>query len=470
MTTLRQAGARTPGWRSAIAPGLDATQTFTFPFVGHPAQHRCEDLRSRTLSASVLIPTWNSLPSLRVCLAALERSSLNRLAQDRLQVVVCDDGSSDGTWDELTARRFSLDLLVLRLDHKGQSFALNAGLAVARGDVVVVCDSDTILGCGALDELVGRHERWPAVVCFGFRSDVDTLPRKDEALADLMHTEALTGDNRVRFHQPSLVRNMLAECSWLTGLDDGRYLLDCEGSEWRRHRFLYGCLFSAPRGLFDAVGGMPDGVPRWGYQDTLVAAAFEANGSFLLPVAAATAHHVRHPLRHADQWFQYHRNRLAYEFILHAEAPDRWWHRPGPSSRVLDSHAATAPPVPAQPRAVRTGVELDYFMGRWDLVLDQPDDSYPARRAECLFRTGRHDELIELAADSYWRAAALAVAGRMTQSRTCLERAAGQDEVARYVLTASAAELGRLARHHHEQGLAEIAAGYDIAAELMRQP
>jgi len=470
--TIGQGAARASSWRNAMAPDLAAEELFAFPFLGHPGEHLCDDLRSSTLAASVLIPTWNSLPSLRACLAALERSSLNRLAPDRLQVVVCDDGSADGTWDELTGRTYSVNLLGLRLDHRGQSCALNAGLTAAQG-VVVVCDSDMILGCGALDEMLARHERWPSAACFGFRSDVDAgrLPLTEEALADLMHTEAVTGDNRVSFDQPSLVTNMLASCGWLAQLDGGRYLLDCEGSEWRRHRFLYGCLFSAPRQLFEAVGGMPDGVPRWGYQDTLIAAAFEAQGSFLLPVVSATAHHVSHPLRHSDQWFQYRRNRLAYDFILDADRPERWWRRQGPRPQVLDMHTYVGAPAPAsEPRLVRTGDSLNYFLGLWERFLDQSPDVHPLRRAESLFRADRHDELIASDTDSFWRSAALAVAGRTQQSRDCLERAADHDQVAGYVCTASAAELHLLARHHREQGLDDIATCYDIAAGLMGEP
>jgi glycosyltransferase involved in cell wall biosynthesis len=470
--TLAQAAARCPGWRNAIAPDLAAEELFAFPFLGHPVEHLCNELRSSTLTASLLIPTWNSLPSLRACLASLEKSNLNRLAQDRLQVVVCDDGSTDGTWDELTGRLYSLNLLALRLDHRGQSLALNAGLTAAQGDVVIVCDSDMILGCGALDEMLARHERWPAAACFGFRADIDPerLPLTDSALADMMHTEALTGDNRVSFHQPSLVTNMLASCGWLAQLDSGRYLLDCEGSEWRRHRFLYGCLFSAPRQLFEAVGGMPDGLPRWGYQDTLIAAAFEAQGSFLLPVVSATAHHISHPLRHSDQWFQYRRNRLAYDFILDADGPERWWHRRGPRSRVLDRHSCVGVSTSAsEPRLVRTDNSLSYFLGLWERFLDQSPAVHPLRRAECLFRTGRYDELIASETDSFWRSAALAAIGRTEQARVCLKRAVDQDQVAEYVSTSSAAELHRLAGHHREQGLADIATYYDIAAEMLGQ-
>ena len=461
--------ARAPSWLTAVASARAVTDYYSFPFLGHPEEHLCDDLRSATLTASVVLPTWNALPSLRACLASLERSSLNRLAPERLQVIVCDDGSDDGTWDDLCRGRYALNLVSLRLEHRGQSAAMNAGLRAADGDVVVACDSDMILGCGALDELLARHELWPTVACFGFRSDIEAsrLPLIGEALADLMHTEALTGDNRVTYDHRTLITNMLADCGWLAHLDDGRYLLDCEGIEWRRHRFMFGCLFSAPRSLFDAVGGMPDGIRRWGYNDTLIAAAFEAHGFPLLPVFSASGHHVSHPIRRSDQWFQYYRNRLAYEFILDAEEPQRWWHAKDGQSRVLETHSSQGAPMPPwKPQPVRPRDSVDYFLGRWDRFLDQCPDAHPLRRAECLFRTGRHDELIANESDSYWRSAALASAGRPGQARACLERAAWHDPVAEYVHSASASELLQLARHHRGQGLGHLAALYDLAAEV----
>ena len=46
--------------------------------------------------ASVVIPTFNRKPILEKCLAALENQHLDG-ALDRYEVVVVDDGSTDGT-------------------------------------------------------------------------------------------------------------------------------------------------------------------------------------------------------------------------------------------------------------------------------------------------------------------------------------------------------------------------------------
>src|SRR5439155_2235977 len=212
---------------------------------------------------------WNSAGSLGPCLDAIALSSLNRHAPHRLRVMVCDDGSTDSTQADLRAGRRDLDLLVMRHDHRSQAFAINAALERAEADVIVFCDADMLLGCGALDEIAARHERWPEVVCAGFRGNIDAAGLQDgrDGLAELIHREALSGDNRVRFHMPTLTPNMMAASRWLAGLGGGRHLLDCEGTRWPRHRYVFGCLFSAARALVAAADGMPEIVPRWRSQD-----------------------------------------------------------------------------------------------------------------------------------------------------------------------------------------------------------
>jgi len=54
-----------------------------------------------TLSASFVIPAWNARDTLEQCLVAIEQSSFNRKYPKQLEVVVVDDGSSDGTCELL---------------------------------------------------------------------------------------------------------------------------------------------------------------------------------------------------------------------------------------------------------------------------------------------------------------------------------------------------------------------------------
>src|SRR6266702_3680822 len=70
-----------------------------------------------TLSASVVIPAWNARDTLEQCLIATEQSTFNRKYQQQLEVVVVDDGSTDGTWELLRQMRLNVRLKAVRQAH-----------------------------------------------------------------------------------------------------------------------------------------------------------------------------------------------------------------------------------------------------------------------------------------------------------------------------------------------------------------
>lgn len=477
--TLGSAAESAAGWwsRTGVAGGADLADCFTFPLLGGPGEHTCDALRSSRVTVDVVIATWNSAASLGTCLDAVALSSLNRLAPDRLRVLLCDDGSTDATQAALRARRPDLHLRVVRQDHHSQAFAINAALAYAEADVLIFSDADMILGCGALDEIAARHERWPDVVCAGFRNDIAgaAVPVDRGGLIDLLHREAFSGDNRVRFDMPTLVPNMMDATGWLTRLGDGRHLLDCEGVPWRRHRFAYGCLFSAGRELVGAARGMPEIVPRWGYQDTLLVARLEALGAFVLPVTTAWGWHVEHDIRHADQWFQYRRNSLAYAEILAQDVAEVSWRSPADAPAVREVWSADrTETVTAPPRPVPMTPELLHALGRWDACLDllRSVPSSPQRALladECRLRLGRVDDLADAPATvSLWHALALLRTGRAAQAGKVFRSCAGRaDPVADYATSASPPELSHLASHFAANGMPDVARLHEDVATLL---
>jgi GT2 family glycosyltransferase len=104
---------------------------------------------------SVVIPTFNTAAmTLRCCravLAALPASG---------EVIVADDGSSDGT-AELLAREMP-HVHVVRLErNSGFATAVNRGVAAAQGDILVLLNSDAIVEEGALDALLAAFDRDP---------------------------------------------------------------------------------------------------------------------------------------------------------------------------------------------------------------------------------------------------------------------------------------------------------------------
>jgi glycosyltransferase involved in cell wall biosynthesis len=82
-----------------------------------------------------------------------------------LEVIVIDDGSTDGSLNVATG--FGDPVRPVRILHAGISAARNAGLAEVRGDVVTFLDSDDLWAPTALGALAGALESGPADIAFG---------------------------------------------------------------------------------------------------------------------------------------------------------------------------------------------------------------------------------------------------------------------------------------------------------------
>ena len=85
---------------------------------------------------SVVIPHYNDLDSLRVCLAGLRRQTW---PSERMEIIVADNNSACGM-DEVAA--VADGCRVVHAPIQGAGPARNAGVAVARGDILAFIDSD----------------------------------------------------------------------------------------------------------------------------------------------------------------------------------------------------------------------------------------------------------------------------------------------------------------------------------------
>lgn len=101
---------------------------------------------------SVLIPAFNEAKVIEASIARILDSK-----HVKLEVVVIDDGSTDGTSD-IVSEKFSNDprVRLLTLANGGKARAINAGLALATGEVVVALDADTHFE----PETIAKLARW----------------------------------------------------------------------------------------------------------------------------------------------------------------------------------------------------------------------------------------------------------------------------------------------------------------------
>jgi glycosyltransferase involved in cell wall biosynthesis len=90
-----------------------------------------------TPEISVIIPTHNRRAMLREALASV-------IAQRgaSFEVIVVDDGSTDRTWDDLSAG--AENIRTVRTARRGPAAARNHGIALARGDLIAFLDSDDL--------------------------------------------------------------------------------------------------------------------------------------------------------------------------------------------------------------------------------------------------------------------------------------------------------------------------------------
>jgi glycosyltransferase involved in cell wall biosynthesis len=95
---------------------------------------------------SVVIPTYNREPILKKCLLALENQRLTDGKVETYEIIVVDDGSTDGTREWLYRHPETLPhVRVIEQDHGGPAIARNLGVEKAIGETIIFIDSDLVV-------------------------------------------------------------------------------------------------------------------------------------------------------------------------------------------------------------------------------------------------------------------------------------------------------------------------------------
>jgi glycosyltransferase involved in cell wall biosynthesis len=222
---------------------------------------------------SVVVPTYNRKHELAGCLRTLEDQSY----AGRFEVLVIDDGSTDGTARFLDEHRSDFPrVAVHRKRHSGRASTRNAGIKVARGEVVAFIDDDcradgewlrVITGAFQADpglaglegrtvtdqHLVNSMTHNPTNLCGGYFGTGNIAYRMDALRAaggfdpafDPFHNEDLdlglrvSAAGSVRFCPEMIVRHPVFPVRFRNEVAKVRYLLRSDILLYRKHPSYY---------------------------------------------------------------------------------------------------------------------------------------------------------------------------------------------------------------------------------------
>ncbi|MCH8327454.1 MAG: glycosyltransferase family 2 protein [Candidatus Marinimicrobia bacterium] len=256
-------------------------------------------------TVSIVAPIFNGGQHYADCFESLCRIDY---PQDRLQVIVIDDASTDGTREYLQQQSPPPYVSILYPPHNlGRSAVRNFGLKAATGEIVILLDGDMEIG--------------PDFV--------------------RAHVEQLSKPGR------QAVLGSVKPAPWMKRTRLLRYLHEYRGRGARQFgddgpigfQYLLTHNLALTRAALEAGGPFDESFVHYGGEDTLLAYAIARafpNGLYYTsePTAAALHHHHRGLVRHLTDAYSYGRHNLPKIISRHPElatplAADYAWPFPG---------------------------------------------------------------------------------------------------------------------------------------------
>lgn len=213
--------------------------------------------------ASIILVTWNSGGHLEQC-----RSALARQTRQDFEVVLVDNGSSDGSLEGIEDTWSGFHLNAVRHGgNKGFAVANNIGARLARGKWIVLLNADAYPEPDWLANLLRAAEDHPDCIAFSSRQLQYDSPDLLDGAGDAYHISGLAWRNQF---------NLSAD---RYGLDEREIFSPCAAAAmYSREKFL-------------EVGGFDEDYFSY-FEDVDLGFRLRLNGGKCLYVPDAVVHHV----------------------------------------------------------------------------------------------------------------------------------------------------------------------------------
>lgn len=202
------------------------------------------------MDASIVIVSYNGRDWLRRCLASIYQHTVGT----EYEVVVVDNASRDGTPD-MVASEFSRVTLIRRQSNDGFARGVNEGLAIAKGDTLLVLNPDCEFTSDALA---------PMLAYLRAHSDIGILAPKllDPDGTLQLSCRAFPGFSAALFNRYSLLTRVFRHNAM-----SSRYLMtDFDHGSIAEVDWVSAACWLLPRATYEALGGLDEGY-FWSIED-----------------------------------------------------------------------------------------------------------------------------------------------------------------------------------------------------------
>lgn len=205
------------------------------------------------IQISIIIPVRNQKNSLLIALNSLKRQIKNARV---FEIIICDDGSTDGTEQMVKRLRYPIFFKYFKNDPPlGRSANRNAGFKKSVGKDIIFFDGDMVPADGYLEAILGSADNLSARVGI-VKPSPDT---KTKRLDNYLYSR-------------------------------GRYA--CIGeSQTVPSRYFTSNNFCIGREIFEKISGFDEAFKGWGGEDIDFGLNLEANGILVKNVSGAVTYH-----------------------------------------------------------------------------------------------------------------------------------------------------------------------------------
>ncbi|MFL5407307.1 MAG: glycosyltransferase family 2 protein [Myxococcales bacterium] len=157
-------------------------------------------MESPLKTVTVVIPTYQRKDRLARVLTGLAHQTVANF-----DAVVVDDGSTDGTAEYLREARFPFEVRAIRQLNAGPGAARNAGVAAARGEIVLFLDDDVLPSPDLVAEHLRAQSAKPRCAVMGPLGSLPRYPQPwvawEQAMLEDQYAAMTRGDWEPTFRQ-----------------------------------------------------------------------------------------------------------------------------------------------------------------------------------------------------------------------------------------------------------------------------